>query len=170
MELDDQISPAHLLLETRVCRVCKKQKNLLDEYYLSRKDPTKKSSYSYECKECTVARTVEYNKENSETVRAQYLKRQYGLTFEEFDAMLSKQDNCCAICGTDKPSKNRGRTRRFHVDHCHTTGKIRGLLCKSCNIALGEVEDNIHILKSMIQYLESHEQDRHAGDECSSVS
>ena len=56
MELDDQISTAHLLLETRICRVCKKQKNLLEDYYLSRKDPTKKSSYSYECKECTIKR------------------------------------------------------------------------------------------------------------------
>ena len=158
MELDDQISTAHLLLETRVCRVCKKQKNLLDEYYLSRKDPTKKSSYSYECKECTVKRTVEYNKVNSETVRSQYLRRNYGLSFDEFESMLSEQNNCCAICGTNKPSKNKGRYKRFHVDH-DKNGKIRGLLCKSCNIALGEVEDNIHTLKSMIQYLESHDQD-----------
>ena len=158
MELDDQISTAHLLLETRRCRVCKKEKNLLDEYYLSRKDPTKKSSYSYECKECTVKRTVEYNKVNSETVRSQYLRRNYGLSFDEFESMLSEQNNCCAICGTNKPSKNKGRYKRFHVDH-DKNGKIRGLLCKSCNIALGEVEDNIHTLKSMIQYLESHDQD-----------
>ena len=159
MELDEQISTAHLLLETRVCRVCKKQKGLLEDYYLSRKDPTKNSSYSYECKDCTVKRTVQYNKDNSETVRSQYLKREYGMTFEEFDAMLSSQDICCAICGTNKPSKTRGRINRFHVDHDHKTGKVRGLLCKSCNIALGEVEDNIHTLKSMIEYLESHEQD-----------
>ena len=157
MELDEQVTTAHLLLETRECRVCGQEKNLLADYYLSRKDPTLASSYSYECKECTIKRTVEYNKNNSSSVRSQYLKRQYGLTFEEFDAMLSSQDNACAICGTREPSKNRGRTRRFHVDHCHKTGKVRGLLCKSCNIALGEIGDNIHTHKSMIQYLESHE-------------
>ena len=155
MELDDQISTAHLLLETRVCRVCKKQKNLLDEYYLSRRDPTKKSSYSYECKTCTVARTVEYNRANSTSVRSQYLKRNYGLTYEQFESMLTDQYNCCAICGSKEPG---GRHNRFCVDHNHETGKVRGLLCKSCNIALGEVEDNIHTLKSMIEYLESHEQ------------
>ena len=138
--------------------MCGQEKNLLADYYLSRKDPTLASSYSYECKECTIKRTVQYNKDNSSSVRSQYLKRQYGLTFEEFDAMLSSQENACAICGTKQPSKNRGRTRRFHVDHCHKTGKVRGLLCKSCNIALGEIEDNIHTLKSMIQYLESHEE------------
>ena len=158
MELDDQISTAHLLLETRICRVCKKQKNLLGDYYLSRKDPTKKSSYSYECKECTVKRTVEYNRVNSTSVKSQYLKRNYGLTFEEFEAMLSDQDNCCAICGTTEPSKTRGRHKRFHVDN-DSSGKVRGLLCKSCHIALGEVDSNIHTLKSMIEYLENHEQD-----------
>ena len=155
MELDDQISTAHLLLETRVCRVCKKQKNLLDEYYLSRRDPTKKSSYSYECKECTVKRTVEYNREHSTSVRSQYLKRNYGLTFEEFEAMLSDQDNCCAICKSTKPL---GRHKRFNVDHHNKTGNVRGLLCSNCNTALGLVNDNIHTLKSMIEYLESHEQ------------
>ena len=158
MDLDRQVTTGHLLLETRVCRVCGEEKNLVDDYYLSRKDPTLASSYSYECKECTIKRTVEYNKENSDSVRSQYLKRNYGLTFEEFDSMLSSQDNACAICGTKSPSKNRGRTRRFHVDHNHITGEVRGLLCKSCNIALGEVNDNIHTLKSMIEYLESHEQ------------
>ena len=157
MDLDEQVTTAHLLLETRECRVCGQEKNILEDYYLSRKDPTKPSSYSYECKECTIQRTVEYNKNNSASVRSQYLKRQYGLTFEEFDVMLSSQDNACAICGTKQPSKNRGRTRRFHVDHDHETGKVRGLLCKSCNIALGEIGDNIHTLKSMIEYLENHE-------------
>ena len=155
MELDDQISTAHLLLETRVCRVCKKEKNLLDEYYLSRKDPTKKSSYSYECKTCTVKRTVEYNRENSTSVKSQYLKRNYGLTFEEFEAMLSDQDNCCAICKSTKPL---GRHKRFNVDHHNKTGNVRGLLCSNCNTALGLVNDNIHTLKSMRQYLESHEE------------
>ena len=153
MDLDRQVTTAHLLLETRTCRVCGEEKNLLNDYYLSRKDPTLKSSYSYECKDCTIKRTIKYNKENSATVRSQFLKRKYGMTFEEFDAMLSDQNNACAICGTKEPSKNRGRDKRFHVDHDHQTGKVRGLLCKSCNIALGEVKENIHTLKSMIEYL-----------------
>ena len=50
MEIDDQVTTGHLLLETRVWRVCAKEKNLVDDYYLSRKDPTLPSSYSYECK------------------------------------------------------------------------------------------------------------------------
>ena len=56
MELDKQVTTGHLLLETRVCRVCGKEKNLVDEYYLSRKNPALASSYSYECKECAKLR------------------------------------------------------------------------------------------------------------------
>ena len=154
MDLDKQVTTGHLLLETRVCRVCGEEKSLLDDYYFVRKDRALPSSYSYECKACTVERTTNYNRENSKSVRSQYLKRNYGLTFEEFDAMLSGQDNCCAIC---KGKETYGRHKRFTVDHNHKTGKIRGLLCNHCNTALGLVGDNIHTLKSMIEYLESHE-------------
>ena len=155
MDLDKQVTTGHLLLETRVCRVCGEEKNLLDDYYFVRKDRALPSSYSYECKACTVERTTNYNKRNSKSVRSQYLKRNYGLTFEEFDTMLSKQDNVCAIC---KGKETYGRHKRFTVDHDHKTGKIRGLLCNHCNTTLGLVKDDIHTLKSMIQYLESHEE------------
>ena len=157
MDLDQQVSAGQLLLETRICRVCGKEKNLVDEFYLSRKNPGLASSYSYECKECTIKRTTNYNKRNSSSVKSQYLKRNYGLTFEEFDALLTEQGNACAVCGTTKLT---GRHRRFSVDPYKSTGKIRGLLCYRCNTALGLVGDNIHTLKSMIEYLEKdHEAD-----------
>ena len=79
MDLDQQVSAGQLLLETRVCRVCGKEKNLVDEYYLSRKNPGLASSYSYECKDCTVKRTTEYNKKNAYGVRSRYLRRNYGI-------------------------------------------------------------------------------------------
>ena len=150
MELDDQISTAHLLLETRICRVCKKDKNLLEDYYLSRKDPTKKSSYSYECKECTVKRTVEYNRKNSSSVKSQYLKRNYGLTFEEFESMLSDQNNCCAVC---KATEAGGKfNKRFMIDKS-PSGTVRGLLCNSCYTIVKEVGDDLQTLERMIKYL-----------------
>ena len=159
MDLDQQVSAGQLLLETRVCRVCGKEKSLVDEYYLSRKNPGLASSYSYECKECTVKRTTAYNKSNSSSVKSQYLKRNYGLTFEEFDAMLTEQGNACAVCGTTEPSKKRGRHRRFNVDHNPITGEVRGLLCTPCKDALRLVGDNIHTLENMIQYL--HKKNNH---------
>jgi len=150
-DFDTQISYGHLLLETRECRKCGEVKNLLESFYRQRKDATLKSSYSYECKECTVERV----KKNHDPSRARqlHLKRKYGLTFAEFDKMLTEQNNSCAICSTPVAG---GKSNRFMVDHDHKTGRVRGLLCKSCNIALGEVKDDLTTLKNMINYLSKH--------------
>ena len=64
MELDEQLQLAHLLLEERVCRVCKERKNLLQSYYRVRKNVKLSSSYSYECKECTIKRIVKGGKDD----------------------------------------------------------------------------------------------------------
>ena len=155
MELDEQVSNAHLLLETRECRVCKKHKNLIADYYLSRKDPTLASSYSYECKECCIKRTVEYNHRHRPKRKDQSLQRHYGIGLEEYNKLFEEQNGGCAICGTETPG---GKWKNFHIDHDHETKKVRGLLCSQCNTALGLIKEDIHTLKSMIQYLESHEQ------------
>jgi hypothetical protein len=81
--------------------------------------------------------------------RRKYLKKQYGITIEEHDAILLSQGNRCKICRTDKP----GRTGSWCVDHCHGTGDVRGILCHDCNLALGYVKDHPQILKAMIRYL-----------------
>lgn len=64
MDLDDQLQLAHLLLQERKCRVCGETKNLIDGYYRTRKNVRLASSYSYECKECTVKRVCENNRRN----------------------------------------------------------------------------------------------------------
>jgi Recombination endonuclease VII len=72
--------------------------------------------------------------------------RRYGLTLEEFRAILARQGGVCAICG-------RGG-RRLCVDHCHTTGKVRGFLCSPCNTGLGCYEDNPEFLRAASRYLD----------------
>jgi len=72
-------------------------------------------------------------------------KRKYGLTIEQFAALIERQGNACAIC--------RVVPERFHVDHDHKTGAVRGLLCASCNKALGAFKDNAQILEAAIVYL-----------------
>ena len=72
------------------------------------------------------------------------------LTPEEFYSMLEKQGKCCAICKDAKP----GGQGNWHVDHCHATGRIRGLLCTRCNALLGYAKDSILRLQSAIDYLE----------------
>jgi len=70
--------------------------------------------------------------------RFRQLHSRYGLTIEEYDAMVRMQGGRCAICGTDKPG---GHGTWFCVDHDHATGRVRGLLCQPCNVKLAAVED-----------------------------
>jgi hypothetical protein len=78
------------------------------------------------------------------------LKIKFNITKEDYENMLSIQNNVCAIC--KRPNKQK---RRLCVDHDHETGKIRGLLCVDCNVALGNVNESKEILMTMINYLEA---------------
>ncbi len=78
----------------------------------------------------------------------------YGLTQEAFDILLAKQGGKCAICQTTEPQTG-GYKQDWSIDHCHTTGRVRGLLCHHCNCALGHVRDDPTVLRRMIDYLTS---------------
>jgi len=82
------------------------------------------------------------------------LNRRYGLTKDQYEELLLKHLGKCAICKTD-PLQTGGK--RLAIDHCHETGKIRGLLCASCNRAIGMLKDNTDVLKKAIQYLNRYE-------------
>lgn len=71
---------------------------------------------------------------------------------EQWDSILTNQGGKCAICRSPNPTTKQG----WHTDHCHKTGKVRGILCKSCNVALGEVKDRIDVVKNMLEYLRVH--------------
>ena len=78
--------------------------------------------------------------------------KKFGITVDEYNLLVEKQNNSCAICGKHK-SEFTGRGNNFHIDHCHTTGKVRGLLCSNCNTGLGQFKDNQVLLENAIQYL-----------------
>lgn len=82
------------------------------------------------------------------------LKRGFRMSSEEYVYLLSSQNGLCAICNQPELSIIRGKLVSLAVDHCHTTGKIRGLLCTKCNRALGLFGDSIELLKKAIAYLE----------------
>lgn len=75
-------------------------------------------------------------------LRNDHLRRKYGLTGDEYDALLDRQGGVCAICRQPERLMGRGRVRRLAVDHDHRTGKVRGLLCASCNTVLGQLRDD----------------------------
>jgi len=98
------------------------------------------------------ARLRQWRKRNPAAVKRmdhkQWLRRTYGLSVADVEAMREKQAGCCAIC--HKPS------RRLFVDHCHATGKVRALLCQTCNTFLGWYENKADIITVFQQYLEAH--------------
>ena len=83
-----------------------------------------------------------------------YLLRTYGLSLQDAKLLWEAQERRCPCCGHDLPEPSSSVCRTVHVDHCHKTGKVRGLLCVRCNIAIGQVRDSVETLRRMIAYLE----------------
>lgn len=79
-----------------------------------------------------------------------HLRHQYGITLVDYDAMLAEQGGGCAVCGV--PSSG---DRKLSVDHCHTSGRVRGLLCSRCNYALGLLDDRPELMRQAATYLEA---------------
>jgi hypothetical protein len=101
-------------------------------------------------KECAYGRTNQCQKCKAKVSRENHLKRKYNITINEYEEMLLEQDCKCKICKDTDPKRPSGV---FVVDHCHTTGEVRGLLCDDCNLALGKFKDNEDVLLSAIDYL-----------------
>jgi len=108
--------------------------------------------YREKNKEQIAAWNKEYYEENKEQIAAQgkeyRLKSKYGMTLTENNVLLQKQNNKCKICLVEFSNVTP------NVDHCHTTNKIRGLLCRACNTGLGQFKDNTKLLTKAINYLE----------------
>ena len=136
-----QLARAASLTERR-CSGCREVKSI-GEFY---------APHQSLCKDCTKAdrRNKYQERDGREYVYAQSIKRLYGITLAEYEAMMQAQDGRCAICG-ERPEE------RLRVDHDHVTGAVRELLCAPCNIALGGARDNPDLLRAMITYLERHQ-------------
>jgi hypothetical protein len=91
-----------------------------------------------------------------ERTRHNRLKVAYGITLEEYNQKLLDQGGRCAICGKEHADSLR---RNLNVDHCHTTGEVRDLLCSRCNLTLGKFEDRIELFQAAIAYLTKHKKE-----------
>lgn len=110
-------------------------------------------------KEVKNARARKWLKEdrekNPEKYRNKDLIKNFGISLDEYNVLLEKQNGVCAICGNPERTRhnNTDRIRNLAVDHCHKTGRVRGLLCTACNQGLGNFRDNPDYLAKSISYL-----------------
>lgn len=142
-ELRLKLEPIRIPIESKQCPKCKEIKPA-SEFSPSREH---KSGLLGCCKVCkSKAR----------------LSRRYKISIGEYDQMIDRQSNRCAICGNPETVINERILTRLSIDHDHTSGKVRALLCRRCNIALGTVSDDISLLRKMIAYLESFNPPAHA--------
>ncbi|WP_061164726.1 endonuclease VII domain-containing protein [Caballeronia temeraria] len=109
--------------------------------------------YTY-CRPCSSARTKAYKAKMREkgVLRYQRMRQKYGVDAMQYQALTEQQQNKCAICETGLIHAGQTASSAC-VDHCHTTGKVRGLLCYHCNRALGLFKDSQKSLQSAIDYL-----------------
>ena len=136
--------------ETRLCRNCSRDLPLSSEYfYASKKSATGLGSRCKDCRRKDARRWLENNIVRGRSTRRVWkLKAKYGINQAVYLQMLIKQSSLCAICST-------AFTETPHIDHCHTTRKVRGLLCFKCNNMLGLAKDSISTLHNAIRYIES---------------
>jgi hypothetical protein len=122
------------------------------------KDPEKRREasrkYNREFREKNPDYQREYRRKHPEYHRDRQRLTKYGLTRDDYLALLEKQGGVCASCGREDTGNHR--QPELHVDHDHDTGLVRGLLCHNCNLGLGKLGDNIAGVKNALAYLERH--------------
>lgn len=139
------------------CKQCNEEKPL-DAFH---KDRSHIDGLRTECKSCRKPKTRAYYATNSAKVkqreyshkerrRANTLRYCYGISTEKYEQLLMQQNFGCAICHKPETKKNASN---LCVDHCHKSGRIRGLLCHKCNSAIGKLGDSIELLESALAYL-----------------
>jgi hypothetical protein len=135
-----------LSVMTKVCTKCKEEKPKTEFYT---KPGSKDGLYSW-CKPCATQINMERYYKDPRASKDRALRRNYGITIEQWDILFEQQGGRCAICYTFEP----GYKNTFVVDHDHDTGVVRGLLCNNCNRSLGLLKDSTTVLKSAVSYLE----------------
>lgn len=104
-------------------------------------------------------RCKKYYKENPTKYKNQRLLKNYGITIEQYEEMLKVQDYSCKMCKQAETILTYNKLKNLSVDHCHTTGQVRGLLCSKCNCLIGYAKESIELLQEAINYLKEFKYD-----------
>jgi len=143
---------------TKICPICKIEKEL-SEYRLSKQT---KDGYRWGCQPCRIeydrvarVKRKAANPDKYRTLEAdRKLRLKYGITLDQYNSLCEQNNNLCEICNKENTTQDR---KKLFVDHNHNTGKMRGLLCDSCNQGLGRFKDNLQILTGAINYLNKYD-------------
>lgn len=152
-------------MDNKFCSRCDATKSTSDFH----KDTSTKDKLARICKECKRKDAKKYRETHPEKVkeskkiyydankdrrRERGYRENYGITTAEYEDMFARQNGRCAICESE--SSKTANSHLLFVDHCHVTGKVRGLLCSLCNRGLGAFEDSATIVHAAAIYLASH--------------
>jgi len=148
-ESADRYAARVLRVGKKQCKYCDRTRKL-DYFPKSKNSKTGYFSYCYECR-----RSINRNQDKKrfrkrlEYTRNRYLIRTYGISISDYEIMLREQGGGCAICGRQKDSH-----AKLAVDHDSMTGRVRGILCENCNLAIGQLAHDIERIRKAITYLE----------------
>lgn len=164
MKSQKEIVVLQVFVESKVCKMCNIEHPL--SFYHRRKSSS--DGFRHECKSCIsiyhrqrrngpkrdeiLQKKKEYAQNNPEVKRNSWYKHKYGITLEDYNSMLKLQKGGCAICKSEVPLSTQHK--HLYVDHNHTTGKVRGILCHPCNRTIGSALEDLGRLKGCIDYLE----------------
>jgi hypothetical protein len=139
---------------TKKCIACSAKKDISMFYKNSRRS----NGLDNRCKKCADAYKAEWIVTSGSDIKASAtnsrLLKRYGITSEEYMQLLENQNYSCAICG-NTPENGRSNTYKLSVDHCHTTGTVRGLLCQKCNTGIGLLGDTKEGILKALKYLDT---------------
>lgn len=145
-------------MKTKVCLNCKEEK-AINEFDRHKGYKGGVRSWCLKCKNAENLAHYHRNKHLNPYVYEKdkdiKLRRAYGISYAEYLTMLDTQQGGCAICGVT----TNGKRKAFAVDHCHSSGKVRGLLCSKCNTAIGSLQEDVGIMLRAIEYVTAHKGD-----------
>lgn len=132
------------------CSKCKEYKEL-NEF---NKRSASKDGYTARCGDCIRTKAIQTRAKRPERTRGYNLKVRFDMSIDDYNHLFLKQRGLCAICSNPEVNKDKkGNIKWLAVDHNHSTGEIRGLLCSSCNTGIGLLGDSTEIMKKAIKYL-----------------
>jgi hypothetical protein len=146
-------------MSTKICSKCAIKKPLTS-FHKNNFGKDGRYSHCINCKKIYKAKFYKENKveaknrykkyyeNNKETIEDSRLKRKYNITLNDKNTLLLKQNNKCVICKLELDNNIK-----THIDHCHKTNKVRGILCVNCNLGLGNFKDKEEYLYNAIEYL-----------------